>query len=526
MRGGEPTPRAKAASLAIVLLLPTPRDTRLAAKVLRDEGMHAIECNRPADLLDALREPVGAVFVAEEWLAHGEGGTLPDHLARQPAWSDLPILVVARAHSDSAQLGRLLESLGNASLIERPARVAALTSAARTALRARQRQYQIRAQLDDLEQARAALDAAARRKDEFLAMLGHELRNPLAPIRNAIEVLLHGNPRQRDRSLLATMRRQVDHMVRLVEDLVDVARLTHGTIELRLQSTAIADVLQAAVALSRPIVDAGEHALVIDIPDEGLVANADPTRLAQVFSNLLNNAAKYSAPRGTIRLSLRRDGNDAVVRVADRGIGIETGMLPRIFELFTRGLHLPQHAGSGLGIGLTLVRSLVRLHGGEIGVHSDGPGRGSEFTVRLPLQQAALPERTSRDATTLGVPLGMNVLVVDDNVDAAETLGLLLGSLGVDCRVAFDGTDALRRVDESIPDAVLLDLGMPGMDGFEVARRIRTRHPKVALVALTGWSQVEDIARTQAAGFSEHLSKPAALVELTALLRRVGAKST
>ncbi|KGQ18211.1 Histidine kinase [Lysobacter dokdonensis DS-58] len=519
----EASERGDDSGLRILLLLPTQRDTQLAARVLREEGMAATECRDDDALRDALREPAGAVFIAEEWLTHGAHAFLADILARQPAWSDLPVVVVARSNSDSVQLARLLDTLGNASMLERPARVAALTSAARTALRARQRQYQIRAQLEDLERARAELDAAARRKDEFLAMLGHELRNPLAPIRNAIEVLLREEQQPRSRTMLGMMRRQVDHMVRLVEDLVDVARLTQGTIELRLQPTSIPEVLQSAIALSRPLVESGGHALDIDIPEDALLAMADSTRLSQVFSNLLNNAAKYSSPNGAIRLSLLRDGNEAVVRVADRGIGIEPAMLPRIFELFTQGRHLPHHARGGLGIGLTLVRSLVRMHNGVIEARSDGPGQGSEFTVRLPLLRNAVARNPVR-APDLTVPGALRVLVVDDNVDAAETMGLLLGVLGVEHAIAFDGADALRRVDGAAPDAVLLDLGMPGMDGFEVARRIRARHPEVALVALTGWSQAEDVARTRAAGFSEHLSKPVSPAALTALLRRLRAK--
>jgi signal transduction histidine kinase/ActR/RegA family two-component response regulator len=524
VRAGDTNIREDGRGLQIVLLLPTQRDTQLAAQVLRDDGMAAIECVDDEALRDVLRDPVGAVFVAEEWLAHGAHEVLRKCLARQPSWSDLPVLVVARANSDSAQLARLLEDLGNASLLERPARVAALTSAARTALRARQRQYQIRAQLDDLEQARAELGEAAKRKDEFLAMLGHELRNPLAPIRNAIEVLLHDADREADRAMLGMMRRQVEHMVRLVEDLVDVARLTHGTIELHLKATLLGDVLQSAVALSGPLIDAGGHRLEVELPQETLAALGDATRLAQVFSNLLNNAAKYSESNGVIRLSLRREGNDAVVRVTDRGIGIEPAMLPRIFDLFTQGRHLPQHARGGLGIGLSLVRSLVRMHHGEIEAHSDGRGQGSEFVVRLPLLRSDGVHH-ARDAEDLTVPSGMRVLVVDDNADAAETMGLLLGALGVHHGVAFDGAEALRRVEEAAPDAVLLDLGMPGMDGFEVARRIRARYPDVALVALTGWSQAEDIARTSGAGFSEHLSKPASPAALTALLRRIHAKA-
>ena len=525
MHAGDALTRDDALGLRILLLLPTPRDTQLAAQVLRDEGMHATECRDENMLRDALRDPVGATFVAEEWLSHGARDVLLDYLGRQPSWSDPPIIVVARGNSDSTQLAHLLDSLGNASLLDRPARVAALTSAARTALRARQRQYQIRAQLEDLEKARSELDAAARRKDEFLAMLGHELRNPLAPIRNAIEVLARGVDRPRDRSILGMMRRQVDHMVRLVEDLVDVARLTHGTIELRLQPTSLQDVLQSAVALSRPLIESGRHALTVDIPDDALVALADPTRLAQVFSNLLNNAAKYSAPNGTIDLSLLRDGDDAVVRVADRGIGIDAGMLPRIFDLFTQGPHLPQHARGGLGIGLTLVRSLVRLHHGRVEVHSNGVGLGSEFSVRLPLMRDAPASEGPASTADLSVPDGLRLLVVDDNVDAAETMGMLLSTLGVEHAVAFGGSEALVRLGEFRPGAVLLDLGMPGMDGFEVARRIRARHPDVALIALTGWSQEEDIARTRSAGFTEHLSKPVGPEQLTALLRRIHAKT-
>jgi CheY-like chemotaxis protein len=315
-------------------------------------------------------------------------------------------------------------------------------------------------------------------------------------------------------------------MVRLVEDLVDVARLTRGTIELRLQPATLAEVLHAAVALSRPIIDAGRHALEIEVPDEPLLVMADATRLAQIFSNLLNNASKYSAPEGAIRLSLRREGDMAVVRVSDRGIGIEPEMSSRIFDLFTRGRDLPQHAQGGLGIGLTLVRSLVQMHHGQIDVHSDGLGQGAEFTVRLPLSRSTAAARRRPKTADLSVPPGMRVLVVDDNVDAAETMGMLLTALGVECRLAFHGAQALQRVEAGRPDAILLDLGMPGMDGYEVAKRLRARDPGVKLVALTGWSQVEDIQRTRAAGFADHLSKPVSPTALTAVLRRLHAKVT
>ncbi|WP_213434185.1 MULTISPECIES: hybrid sensor histidine kinase/response regulator [Lysobacteraceae] len=430
--------------MSVALLLPTPRDTELAARLLADEAITAVRCDTVFDLERALEGEVGAVFVAEEWLSTGAQRVLGDTVVRQPGWSDLPILVLARVGSDSHHLARITSELGNATVLERPLRVATLTSAARSALRARWRQYQIHAQLEALEHARAQLDVAARRKDEFLAILGHELRNPLAPIRNALQVLLQrAKPRSDEHALMSMMRRQVDHMVRLVEDLIDVARVTRGTVELRCRPARVSEVLRSAVELSQPLIDAGQHALHVDVQDDALLVMADPVRIAQVFSNLLNNAAKYSPPGGRIDVTVAREGQQAVVTIVDAGVGIEPAVLPRVFDLFTQGNQGPHRAKDGLGIGLTLVRTLVELHGGTVSAHSEGPRRGSTFCVRLPLLEGdALPATPElvEPAAEVATPNALRVMVVDDNVDAAETLGMLLSSMGVDHRIAFEAS--------------------------------------------------------------------------------------
>ncbi len=515
--------------LHISLLLPTPRDAALTARLLGEEGiatrvlagLHALD---PATVLAS-----GALMVGEEWLAMGALPALREALARQPTWSDLPIIVVARAGMGSDHIGRVLDQLGNATLLDRPLRVAALTSAAHAALRARVRQYQIRSQLDALESARAELAEAAERKDEFIAMLGHELRNPLAPIRNALYMLRQQeqtNPEHR--RLLDTMQRQTDHMVRLIGDLVDVARLSRGTIELRRERVRLDEVVAAAVELSRPLIARAGHRLHVDADTQGLEIVADRVRMAQVFSNLLNNAAKYSERNGSIEVRIRQEDGQALVEVADRGKGIDARTLPSVFDMFVQGARDPGQINDGLGIGLSLVRRLVELHGGRVAARSAGPGQGSTFEVRLPLAAPAAglarpaPARPAAPVASKADPgkAPLRVLVVDDNRDAADTLRLLLDTLGIEAATAYSGDAALKAVEDWAPAALFLDIGMPHMDGYEVARRIRARAggPGIWLVALTGWSQARDQARSRAAGFDFHLSKPADFEELQRIL--------
>jgi signal transduction histidine kinase len=374
-----------------------------------------------------------------------------------------------------------------------------------------------------------SLREANRRKDEFLAMLAHELRNPLAPIRNSLEILkmprLDGAAAERIREM---MERQVHHLVRLVDDLLDVSRVMRGKVDLRTEPVELASVVARAVETAQPLIEARGHELTIGLADESLPLEADPVRLAQVVGNLLTNAAKYTESHGRISLTARREGDQAVLRVRDTGIGIPADMLPRVFDLFVQVDHATTKAQGGLGVGLTLVKSLAEMHGGTVEAHSPGPGEGSEFVVRLPLSaRRQEPPGKKEDAgqPQPESPSGRRLLVVDDNRDAAESLALLLRLQGHEVRVAHDGPAALEMVSSHRPEMVFLDIGMPGMDGYEVARRLQHMPGMrgVRLAALTGWGQEDDRRRTAQAGFDHHLVKPVepkVLEELLATLKR------
>ena len=378
-----------------------------------------------------------------------------------------------------------------------------------------------------LELARArrtvedALRDADRRKDEFLATLAHELRNPLAPMRNALHALrIAGPDAPAAGQMHAMMERQVNHMVRLVDDLLEVSRITRGKIELRMEQVDLAAVVRAAVETSRPLIDAGGHALHIGLPPEPVALRADPVRLAQVIGNLLNNAAKYTPRGGHIRLEVRPGGGEVELEVRDDGVGIPHDMLGKVFDLFTQVDHTRAAAQGGLGIGLTLVRHIVELHGGRIEATSPGPDRGSSFRVRLPIVDGQPPAPPADEPRDLATGPSRRVLVVDDNVDAAESLGLLLRFLGAEVQVAHDGPSALAMLDSFEPELVLLDIGMPGMDGYQVAARVRAlpSRRRTMLIALTGWGQSEDRERSRAAGFDEHFVKPVDISTLQSLL--------
>jgi PAS domain S-box-containing protein len=388
----------------------------------------------------------------------------------------------------------------------------------------------VRQAADFIERCRTdeVLREADRRKDEFLATLAHELRNPLAPVRNAIQILHFKGPATPELQWARdVIDRQMQQMTRLVDDLIDVSRITRGKLELRKERVELARVLQGAVETSRPLIDGAGHALTVALPSNPVYLDADLTRLAQVFSNLLNNAAKYSDRGGRIWLAAERQGSDAVVSVRDTGIGIPKEMLPRIFDMFTQVDRSWQRAHGGLGIGLTLVKRLVEMHGGSVAASSDGPGKGSEFVVRLPIPVAhrAAAARLTPDDRATPAPARYRVLVVDDNNDAATSLSMLLNMLGYEMRTAFDGMAGLEAAAAFRPDFVLLDIGMPKLNGCEVARRIRAQPwgKEPVLIAVTGWGQAEDKQRIIEAGFDHHLVKPVdptALASLLALLVR------
>ncbi|HTO55201.1 MAG TPA: PAS domain S-box protein [Myxococcota bacterium] len=373
-----------------------------------------------------------------------------------------------------------------------------------------------------LKQVETELREVDRRKDEFLATLAHELRNPLAPIRNSLHVLkLAGNGPQSER-VHEVLDRQVNHLIRLVDDLLEVARITSGKIELRRARIELAEVVRAAVETSRPAIERARHHLDLSLPSEPLWLDADSVRLAQVLSNLLNNAAKYTEEGGRIWLRAERRGRFAVLSVRDTGVGIPPAMQPRVFDLFTQVDRTLGRAQGGLGIGLALVKRLVEMHGGSVAVESAGWGAGSEFTVRLPLLvgDAESAAETTPPPAIARASSRRRFLVVDDNQDAADSLAVLLRLQGIDAEVAYDGPSALELMKRKRPEVVVLDLGMPGMDGYEVAAEIRADAElrDTVLVALTGWGQPDHRQKTAESGFDRHLVKPVELSELQALV--------
>lgn len=367
------------------------------------------------------------------------------------------------------------------------------------------------------------LAEADRRKDEFLAMLGHELRNPLAPIRNVAEVLRRRTSGDSsDQQLYRMLARQVQHMTRLLDDLLDVGRITHGKIQLRYEPLELMAVVARAIETSRPYIEKRRHRLTVQLPREPVRIRGDLMRLVQMIANLLNNAAKYTPEGGEIFISVQREDSKVAVRVQDNGAGIRPDMLPRVFDLFAQADRTLERSDGGLGIGLTLVRRIAELHQGEVEALSDGPGRGSTFVVRLPVmpgKAANLAGRDAHEGDGAQPVIQRSILVVDDNTDAAESMTALLRLSGHEVETAPDGPAAIEIFNRMQPEFVLLDIGLPGMNGYEVARRLRAQGCTARLVALTGYGQPEDRRCTQQAGFDRHLVKPVEPEAVERLLR-------
>ena len=619
----------------VLIFAPAGRDSAASRSILSRAGIETTICTGVAPACREVEAGAGALVIGEEALTLAATNALCESLGHQPSWSDLPILLLTGPGPDSAAATAAAARLGNVTLLERPVRVTNLVSAVRAALRARQRQYEIRDRVslqtllasivessddaivgkttegiiltwnkaaerlfgyaaeeavgqpitilippDRLDEERRilanilrgermthfetvrvtkdgrridvsltispirdasghivgaskvardisaqketeqALRDADRRKDEFLATLAHELRNPLAPIRNSLTLLeIAGQSDPTIERVRGILERQVGHMVRLVDDLMEVSRITRGTIELRRERLELAEAIRSALETSEPLIRRAALDLGLDLPPKSLYVNADPVRLTQIISNLLNNAAKYSDRSRRVVLTARGEGGQAVISVRDFGVGIPTDMLERVFDMFTQVQGPGRSGQGGLGIGLTLVRSLVQMHGGSVAAASEGAGKGSTFTFRLPLVEAP-PRNSERSSGRAVRGLSLRVLVVDDNRDAAESMGLVLARAGAEVEVVHDGASALARVEQFHPALVLLDIGMPEMDGYEVARRIRSRPALrgIQLVALTGWGQPDDRRRSLDAGFDHHLIKPAGIDELCALI--------
>jgi signal transduction histidine kinase/ActR/RegA family two-component response regulator len=516
---------------AAVLVLPDAEGTLRVARAEgapREEAEHrgrvAIASSSPFTDVARSRVPV--------WLERRE-----EAAARYPAWTKRMTSLPDQAWAALPLVadGELLGVLGLAFRDEgrlRPEDRARLLSVSqkcalafeRSRLFVREREARALAEqtAEALRRANEELEAAAREKDGFLAMLAHELRNPLAGISNAARVIRLRAARGEDLERpLAMLDRQIRNGARLLDDLLDVSRLTRGLVDIRREPVRLDAVVASAVESQRALLDAAGHQLALELPDAPVVVSGDPTRLEQVVANLVHNAAKYTPERGHVRVTLAREGDDAVVTVADDGAGIAPELLPRIFELFVQGETGLARSRGGLGLGLTLVKRLVELHGGTVTARSDGPRRGATFTVRLRAEVAEEGARAAAPALAHGRARGVRarVLVVEDNVDMAALLAEYLRRLGHDVRVANDGVGAMATLSAFTPDVALLDVGLPGMDGYELAGRLRARLGDGALlVAVTGYGQESDRRRALAAGFARHLTKPVEPEQLAAVV--------
>jgi PAS domain S-box-containing protein len=626
-----------------VLLLPaTRRDAEVTAALLRREKLSLAVCENCRALAREIDAGVGTLLMTDAALADPDINRVLEVLSRQPAWSDVPAIVLC-GHDQLPKLAAVaMQALRNVTVLERPTSSRTLISAVKAAIRARARQYQMRQQFTDLQESESALrlrerqlhtlaentpdilarfdrqlrhvyvnraateatglskqeflgrthreigippdlcdqweaalratfadgqrrrvgftygvaenarhydallipeigndgaietvlsvahdvseirrsaqilEDASRRKDEFLAMLAHELRNPLAPIRNASEILarrLADDPQMK--RTVSLVKRQVTHLARLVDDLLDVSRITEGRIELRRAPQELAPILAQARESVEPLMREKQHILSVSTSFEPLYVHGDHARLVQSVANVLTNAAKYTDPGGEIRLELRRQQQRAAIVISDTGVGIPPELLPRVFDLFVQGDRSLDRSQGGLGIGLSVVKRLVEMHQGTVTAFSEGPGRGSVFEIQLPLIDAPVQPEARAPAPTIPPK---RILIVDDNVDAANSLAEMLQIDGHATEVAYTGKDALALSLAQHPDIVLLDIGLPDMNGYEVAAHMRPKLGSVQLIALTGYGQSDDIRRATEAGFDAHLIKPVDFEELQRIM--------
>jgi signal transduction histidine kinase len=505
--------RAEGALERVLLVAPTGRDAALAAAALGAEHVEVLPCGDLAAAVHALDGGAGALLVAQEALAAGEARLLAEWIARQEPWSDLPVVVFTSASSpvDPGIVLQHLAPLGNVMLLERPLRRTTFVSVVRSAIRGRRRQYAARDVLLALEHEVAA-------RDQFLAMLGHELRNPLSAIMMALQVLERREPH--DGRELGIVARQSRQLARIVDDLLDVARVTSGKIALHRVLVDLAALTEKAVEALQPLAARSGVALAATIPDTPLTILGDPVRLEQVLANVVGNALKYTPRGGHVGVTLEHGRAEAVLRVRDDGSGIAPDQLQRVFETFAQVDTTIDRSRGGLGLGLTVARSLVVMHEGTIEAFSEGAGRGSEFVIRFPLAvMITAPDAAHAPAATQRRP--RRILVIEDGDDNRSVLRTALEQMGHEVLDSADGVAGAESAIQHAPEVVLVDIGLPGLDGYEVARRIRAaRGSQVLLVALTGYGQPEDRRSALAAGFDVHLTKPVELETLAAVVDR------
>ena len=508
-------------SLAVALYAPIGRDAALAAQLLARAQIEPLPCATFEQLASEISAGIGAVLITEEELTAARVAKLGELLRAQPAWSDLPIVVFSSLPGElRLQVLERLAAVGNVSFVDRPVQRRTFLATVRGALRARARQYE----------SRRAIEA----RDEFLAMLGHELRNPLSAVQFATDLIMRRS--MTDAWVVKhadTIDRQTAHLNRLVDDLLDVSRVTSGKVVLRKESTGLGPLVRRCVESLQTMADA--HGLLLDMHPEvdRIPVEGDVVRLEQVVINLVTNAIKYTPRGGRIDIEVSREEPEgdsdgrALLVVRDTGVGIPSGHLESIFDVFSQAPTGLDRAKGGLGLGLTLVRALVGMHGGTVDARSDGVGKGSEFRVRLPLAASATDAAGVLRTSVPVVHESVRIVLVEDNVDIRETLTELLVLDGYWVEGAADGPQGLTRILSEVPNVALIDVGLPGFDGYEVARRARSHLGDTpVLIAMTGYGQPDDRARAFAAGFDDHVVKPVSVEELSAAIERMRSKKT
>lgn len=503
----------------VLICAPVRRDIELLSKLLETAGLRSDDCLDPHALGQRLRNDALALLITEEALVPSVVRVLRGFIEDQPFWSDFPIIVFAGPDSEARYIDRLDEfgSRANVTLVDRPVRMKSVISIMQSVARARTRQFEIRDLLAKLE------DRIAER-DRFLAILGHELRNPLAAIVLAAQMVDPSSGRI-DAEHAERIERQAQHLASLVDDLLDLSRITTGKIVLKRTVFDLSHVIGECVKSMRSDAERRGIGLTFKAAADPLVVHADELRIEQIISNLLTNALKYTRQGGHVEVRTERRGTQAAIIVSDSGVGIARERLESIFELFSQAENAIGRSQGGMGIGLNIVRTLVAMHGGRVEVKSGGIDKGSRFVVHLPLstEQAVAPARTSKpnaDGNLALIP-SRRIVIVDDNPDIRDLLQIKLKKLGHAVETAGDGHAGLKCISEIRPDIAIIDIGMPGLDGYEVAKRVREAlEDQILLIALTGFGQADDRERAAAAGFDEHLTKPIRIEELQQIFMR------
>jgi signal transduction histidine kinase/CheY-like chemotaxis protein len=499
----------------VLILAPIGRDAELMCHQLGRAGIDCVPCDDIDALCDALEQGGGALLFTEEALSPQATQRLARALDKQPAWSEVPILILTGLPDVEAK-PRSFRELGrrtNVTLVDRPVRIQSLISTAQSALSARMRQFEVRDLMDKLEDR-------VHERDRFLAILGHELRNPLGAILLASQMADDGGRLERDHVKL--IQRQSRNLTRIVNDLLDLSRVVSGKIVIQPQVIDLRVTVQQSVATLSEFARSHAVSVATELPDEPVRVNADPVRAEQIVNNVLTNAIKYTPESGHVVISVREEEGQALLCVKDDGVGISPDRIDSIFELFAQAENTIGRAQGGMGVGLALVRNLVELHGGTINVHSDGVGKGCEFMIRLPIAEAVAAPEPARPSVVAGPPSSRRIVIVEDNADVRELLRLKLRRLGHTVEAVGDGVSGVDTIVTVKPDMALIDIGLPRLDGYQVAMQVREKLGKdVVLVAVSGFGQPEDKRKAIEAGFDDHITKPADVQDIEMLLARL-----